>query len=81
MKPLKLHMENFGPYENETIDFTELNKSSVFLISGNTGSGKTTILTRSLLPCTARESLMTGTPLCCAPILRILIRQPKWIYV
>lgn len=43
MKPLKLHMENFGPYENETIDFTELNKSSVFLISGNTGSGKTTI--------------------------------------
>ncbi|KRK87481.1 DNA sulfur modification protein DndD [Lentilactobacillus sunkii DSM 19904] len=36
-------MENFGPYENETIDFTELNRSSVFLISGNTGSGKTTI--------------------------------------
>ncbi|KRM85793.1 SbcC/MukB-like Walker B domain-containing protein [Liquorilactobacillus vini] len=43
MKPLKLHLKNFGPYEAETINFTELNESPIFLISGNTGSGKTTI--------------------------------------
>lgn len=43
MKPLKLKMQNFGPYANETIDFTALDKTPVFLISGNTGSGKTTI--------------------------------------
>lgn len=43
MKPLKLHMQNFGPYEDETIDFTQLEQSPVFLIFGNTGSGKTTI--------------------------------------
>lgn len=43
MKPLKLHLKNFGPYEDETINFTELNESPIFLISGNTGSGKTTI--------------------------------------
>ncbi|WP_281165159.1 AAA family ATPase [Liquorilactobacillus sicerae] len=43
MKPLKLHLQNFGPYEDETIDFTDLNESPIFLISGNTGSGKTTI--------------------------------------
>lgn len=43
MKPLKLTLKNFGPYENETIDFTKLDEASVFLISGKTGSGKTTI--------------------------------------
>lgn len=43
MKPLKLHLKNFGPYEDETLNFTELNESPIFLISGNTGSGKTTI--------------------------------------
>ncbi len=44
MKPLKLTMSAFGPYANEeTIDFRELNDNSLFLISGNTGTGKTTI--------------------------------------
>lgn len=43
MKPLNLHLKNFGPYEDETLNFTELNESPIFLISGNTGSGKTTI--------------------------------------
>lgn len=36
-------MQNFGPYEDETIDFNKLDQSPVFLIAGNTGSGKTTI--------------------------------------
>lgn len=43
MKPRKLTMEYFGPYEKETIDFAEFNEASLFLISGKTGSGKTTI--------------------------------------
>ncbi|KRL04524.1 AAA family ATPase [Liquorilactobacillus oeni] len=43
MKPLKLTLKNFGPYENETIDFTKFDEASIFLISGKTGSGKTTI--------------------------------------
>lgn len=43
MKPLQLTLINFGPYEHETIDFTKLAGASVFLISGKTGSGKTTI--------------------------------------
>lgn len=43
VKPLKLVLKNFGPYENETIDFTKLDEASLFLISGKTGSGKTTI--------------------------------------
>jgi DNA repair protein SbcC/Rad50 len=37
-------MQAFGPYaEVETIDFTELGNRTMFVISGKTGSGKTTI--------------------------------------
>ncbi|ANZ63738.1 hypothetical protein AYR62_06280 [Secundilactobacillus paracollinoides] len=43
MRPLKLTLKNFGPYEAETIDFQKLAEVPVFLISGQTGSGKTTI--------------------------------------
>jgi len=44
MKPLKLTMTAFGPYKSrETIDFTELKNNRIFVISGNTGAGKTTI--------------------------------------
>lgn len=44
MKPLKLTMTAFGPYkEREVIEFTELDEHRLFVISGNTGAGKTTI--------------------------------------
>lgn len=36
-------MKNFGPFIDETIDFSQFEDSSLFLISGKTGSGKTTI--------------------------------------
>ena len=43
MKPLRLSMEAFGPYAERTdIDFTRLDRG-LFLITGNTGSGKTMI--------------------------------------
>ena len=43
MRPLKLTMSAFGPYaERTTIDFRELN-NGVYLITGDTGAGKTTI--------------------------------------
>lgn len=43
MRPLKLIMQNFGPYQNEMVDFTQFENVPLFLISGKTGSGKTTI--------------------------------------
>ena len=37
-------MTAFGPYkQTETIDFTELQGNQLFVISGSTGAGKTTI--------------------------------------
>lgn len=43
MKPLKLTMRAFGSYgEETTIDFTKLNQN-IFLITGDTGAGKTTV--------------------------------------
>lgn len=45
MKPIKLILEGFGSYIKRTeIDFTIFPNNALFLISGNTGGGKTTIL-------------------------------------
>ncbi|WP_079530071.1 AAA family ATPase [Halobacillus hunanensis] len=44
MKALSLTMNAFGPYKTrQVIDFTELGEESIFLITGPTGAGKTTI--------------------------------------
>lgn len=43
MRPLSLHLEFFGPYRDMTVDFTKFATTPLFLISGKTGSGKTTI--------------------------------------
>lgn len=43
MRPLKLELKYFGPYQHEKIDFAQFDQAPVFLVSGNTGSGKTTI--------------------------------------
>ena len=44
MKPLNLKMSAFGPYKNEVeINFKKLGTNNIFLITGDTGAGKTTI--------------------------------------
>ena len=44
MKPIKLTVNAFGSFLNETtIDFNVLNQAGFYLITGATGSGKTTI--------------------------------------
>ena len=44
MKPLKLVINAFGPYIDKTeIDFTSFGENGLYLITGETGAGKTTI--------------------------------------
>ncbi|MBD2866694.1 AAA family ATPase, partial [Paenibacillus oceani] len=44
MRPIKLTMQAFGPYrDSETVDFHRLEDRRLFVISGNTGAGKTSI--------------------------------------
>ena len=44
MMPQKLTMSAFGPYVEKTvINFAELGESGIYLITGDTGAGKTTI--------------------------------------
>lgn len=44
MRPIWLEMSAFGPYAGvETVDFAKLGQSGLFLITGDTGAGKTTL--------------------------------------
>lgn len=44
MRPIRLEMSAFGPYAGiEVVDFERFGKRGIFVITGNTGAGKTTI--------------------------------------
>jgi exonuclease SbcC len=43
MQPRKLIMKNFGPFIHEELDFGDFQEGGLFLVSGKTGAGKTTI--------------------------------------
>ena len=45
MRPLKLTIAGFGPYAGvQELDFETLGTSGLYLITGDTGAGKTTII-------------------------------------
>lgn len=43
MRPILIEMQNFGPYQHEVVDFSFFSEVPLFLISGKTGAGKTTL--------------------------------------
>lgn len=45
MRPIRVDFQAFGPYKTaESVDFEKLSSKGLFLITGDTGTGKTTIL-------------------------------------
>ena len=64
MRPLKLIIAGFGPYAGtQELDFEKLGKSGLYLITGDTGAGKTTIfdaITFALFGQASGENRETG---------------------
>jgi exonuclease SbcC len=59
MTPVKLTMQAFGSYGKKTeIDFSKLNQN-LFLITGDTGAGKSTIFDAIVFALYGRNQLLT----------------------
>lgn len=43
MKPIRLELKEFGPYKDEIIEWDKIINEPIFLITGKTGSGKSTL--------------------------------------
>lgn len=57
MRPLKLTMSAFGPYAGEvSLDMRKLGNGGIYLICGDTGAGKTTILMLFALHFTVKQA-------------------------
>ena len=57
MRPIKLTMSAFGPYAETTVlEMDELGKSGLYLITGDTGAGKTTIFDAMIFALYGRAS-------------------------
>lgn len=75
MKPVSIRFKCFGPYlQEQFIDFTQLEKSGLFLICGETGSGKTTILDAISYALYGRSSGALRGDL---SVMRCKLAQPK----
>ena len=52
MRPIKLTMTGFETYcDRAVVDFTKLGTNGLYLITGETGAGKTTIFDAKIILC------------------------------
>ena len=78
MRPIKLEISGFGPYSGKTVlDLEALGDSGLYLITGDTGSGKTTIFDAITYALYGSASGVTAmTTVCSAQSMPLLILRP-----
>lgn len=71
MRPIKLTMQAFGAYaKKEVIDFEKLGTEQIFVISGKTGAGKSTIFDAISFAILGKQTHLIGKVFRCGVILR-----------
>ena len=72
MRPIKLVMTGFESYKDRTeISFEKLGSKGLYLITGDTGAGKTTIFDAIPLHFMEKQVEMIEIQRCCALILQM----------
>ena len=79
MRPLNIKISAFGPYAGTVvIPMEELGDKGLYLITGDTGAGKTTIFDAICFALFGMPAARTGTLQCSGPSMRHLRRQLRW---
>ena len=79
MRPLVLTLSAFGPYAEEvTVDFSQLGTRGIYLITGETGAGKTTLFEALPLRCMEKPAGHIENRLCSEAATRRVQYQLLW---